>query len=262
MKFIHKLFNSIIKIIFPNTCLLCNQIISEKNFLCKKDFKQLKFIVDPKCRICSEPFDKNQIENGKNIICATCTKEKPAFKEVLTIFYYNAAIKKIISNFKYYDQSYLADKLGLLLYNKSRQYLPIIDLITIVPLHKKRLSKRKYNQTALLARAMIKHAKKDLLKKDYLCLIKKFIPDLLIKNKNTKSQALLKRNERKQNLANSFVINPKYLNLLKNKKILLIDDVITTGATLQKCTLKLKQEKAEEIIILTLAKSSKEKFFN
>ncbi len=259
MKIIEKFINQITNLIFPNNCILCNKIISKANLLCLKDSKELKFILDPKCQICSYPLQKADECDKQIVVCANCASKKPAFSQVLTIFYYNQAIKKIIANFKYHDQGHLAKKLGSLLYQRAKDYLDKIDIIAVAPLHKKRLQKRKFNQSVLLAKWMIKHAKQDLSKEDYQKLQKKFIPDLIIKTKDTKHQTLLNKEDRMKNLSKVFLVKKKYLNSIKDKKILLIDDVITTGTTLQKCASKLTSNKAKEVIILTFAKSLKDK---
>jgi competence protein ComFC len=259
MKIIEEFINRITSLIFPNNCILCNKIISKQDLLCLQDAKELKFILEPKCKICSFPLQKADDGDKQMVICANCATKKPAFSEVLTIFYYNQAIKKIIANFKYHDQGHLAKKIGFLLYQRAKDYLDKIDIIAVAPLHKKRLQKRKFNQSVLLAKSMIKHAKQDISKADYQKLQKKFIFDLIIKTKDTKPQVLLNKKDRTANLSNVFLVKKKYLSSIKGKKILLIDDVITTGTTLQKCARKLTSNKAKEVIILTFAKSVKEK---
>jgi competence protein ComFC len=262
MKIIKKFINQITGLIFPNNCILCNKIISGHNLLCLEDAKELKFILDPKCKICSYPLQKTDEDDQQIVICANCATKKPAFSEVLTIFYYNQAIKKIIADFKYHDQGNLAKKLGFLLYQRAKDHLDKIDIIATAPLHKKRLQKRKFNQSVLLAKWMIKHAKQDLSKENYQKLQKKFIPDLIIKTKDTKPQVSLNKEDRIKNLSKVFLVRKKYLSLIKDKKILLIDDVMTTGTTMQKCAHKLTRDGVKEVIILTFAKSIKEKSKN
>jgi competence protein ComFC len=256
---IAEFINRVTSLIFPNNCILCNKIISGQDLLCQEDAKELKFILDPRCKICSYPLQKANQDDQQIVICANCATKKPVFSELLTIFYYNHAIKKIIANFKYHDQGHLAKKLGFLLYQRAKDYLDQVDIITAAPLHKSRLKERKFNQSVLLAKSMISHAKKDLNKENYQKLQKKFIPDLIVKTKDTKPQVSLNKKDRMKNLSNVFLVKRKYLGLIKDKRILLIDDVITTGTTLQKCALKLKRDRAKEIIILTFAKSVKEK---
>ncbi len=114
------------------------------------------------------------------------------------------------------------------------------DIICAVPLHKKRLRQRKFNQAALIAKFLDR---------------KKFNPDLLWRLVNTVSQVKLKREERERNLKKAFLVNKKYRNSIKDKTILLIDDVATTGATINNCAKALKKAGAKKVVVLTIAKT-------
>lgn len=241
-----KLLKKLESIIFPNTCLSCHQIISEDGFFCQKHWSELKFISQPKCKICSQPFE--YVVFDQELICPNCLKKKPAFDSLFTVFYYNDAIKKIIFDLKYHDQVFLAKNLAKLLFNQNKKIASDVDFITFVPIHKKRLSSRKYNQSALLAKFFWQLCQKENPKI-------RFIPDLLIKVKNTKSQTNLTKIQRQKNLNGAFIFNEKY-NLLEGKNILIIDDVVTTGTTLEKCCNILKNKgKTQKIFALTLAKN-------
>ena len=111
-----------------------------------------------------------------------------------------------------------------------------------MPLHKNRLKSRKFNQSILLAKEIEKKFNK------------KLYHNLIIRTKNTVTQASLKSKERSKNLKNAFAFNQKYSALIKDKKILLIDDVMTTGATLENCAKVLKKSGAKEVIVVVVAK--------
>jgi ComF family protein len=115
----------------------------------------------------------------------------------------------------------------------------------VVPLHKKRLLQRKFNQSALLAKNLQKLAPQ---------LI--FFSDFLIRTKHTKPQTTLKKKQRENNLKNAFALNEKYSNQVRGKNFLLIDDVTTTGATLENCAKVLKKHGAKKIVTLTIAKTA------
>lgn len=248
MKIIAKLINKATELIFPNNCILCNKIIPRCDLLCADDFLRLKFITDPKCQICCHPL--SNADDVRVNFCVNCLAKKPQFSKLIAVFCYNSALKKIIASFKYHDNCHLADRLGLLLYQKIKDDLDKIDIITVVPLHKKRLQKRKFNQSVLLSRALIGHAK-------CASLSKKFIPDLLIKTKNTTPQVFLSHEARKANLSSAFMVKKKYYNLIEGKRILLIDDVVTTTTTVQKCAYQLNKGRVGEVVVLTVAKSVK-----
>lgn len=154
-------------------------------------------------------------------------------------------IKKAVLAMKYGDQTFIAKKLSTLLFSKIKDQLGEFDLLVAVPLHKKRLQKRKFNQAVLLAKNLNKLAPQ---------LI--FSPDLLVRIKHTKSQSELRKKEREKNLKSAFVVNEKYRDLLKKKRVLLIDDVTTTSATLHNCAKTLKKAGVIKVTALTIAKTT------
>ncbi len=145
---------------------------------------------------------------------------------------------------KYRDQTFLAKKFARILFDKVKNEIVDCDLIIAAPLHLKRLKKRKFNQAGLLAKEISKFSKQS-----------KFIPDFLIRVKNTRPQIELRKKQREKNLKRAFLVNKKYRELVKGKKILLIDDVMTTGATVENCAKELKRRGAKEVLVLTIAKT-------
>jgi ComF family protein len=246
MKFLKK----ILAIIFPSHCLSCEKIISGEGVFCSHCWQKLQFITEPKCKICCHPFEFKVTDE---MLCAPCLTNPPAYDKALTVFAYNQIIKKIIGKFKYNDATFTAKKLAPFLLNKVRHELNEIDLIVAVPLHKKRLRLRKFNQSLLLCRAMLQQVPTI---KFPVCPVEiKFYPDFLLRIKNTKAQVELRRKQRKKNLNSAFAVNKKYFQSLAGKRILLVDDVITTGATLNNCAKVLKKMGAQKVIVLTVAKT-------
>lgn len=237
-----KIVKKILGIIFPNHCLYCEKIISAEGLFCNCCWQKLQFITEPKCSVCCHPFEFLPANN--NLICASCLKTLPHYDRAISVFFYNQLIKKIIGNLKYRDAIFVAKKLGKFLFNHARQEIIAADFIIVVPLHKKKLRQRKFNQSLLLCHAMLPKIFKT-----------KLIPDFLLRIKNTEAQVKLRSKQRRQNLKSAFVLNPKYLKAVKNKKILLIDDVITTGATLNNCAKILKKHGAKQVTIFTIAKT-------
>jgi len=96
----------ILEIFFPSHCLSCEKIISKDALFCNDCWLKLEFITEPKCRICSYPFEI-EIKQAEPV-CLRCQLKKPSYDKALTIFCYNDAIKKIIGNLKYHDQTFIA----------------------------------------------------------------------------------------------------------------------------------------------------------
>ena len=222
----------------PNNCLICKKIIAN-GYFCQEHFKEIDFISEPSCTICSYPFE---FEIEEDEICAKCLSKKPQYDELTAIFKYNDFSKKIIFDFKYNDKLILADFFAKLIHNSIKDYSDDINFISFVPLHKKRLRSRKYNQSALIAKKLAKISKTNI------------VFDLIIRKKNTKPQFLLSKSGRKENLKGAFIFNKKYQDLIKNKNILIIDDVFTTGATIESCSKILKKNKAKKVYIAVLAR--------
>ncbi len=162
---------------------------------------------------------------------------------------YKGIVKKLLYQFKY--PPYLADLkgiLGKLLYEgliQQEAFIKFLEhdnvMITAVPLHKERERKRGYNQSELLAKGLA------------LSLKKPFVSKVLYRQKQTKPQFDLKKEERAKNILGAFMISSKFKSILKGKSVILIDDITTTGATLRECTKILKKSGAAKVIGVTLA---------
>ncbi len=172
--------------------------------------------------------------------CAACLTKRPAYDKVVTIFRYNEVIGRSIADLKYRDQTFIAKKFAKLLAEKAKNEIAECDIICPVPLHLKRLRQRKFNQAVLIGKYLSKE---------------KFIFDLLWRVADTLPQASLRKKEREKNLKRGFLVNKKYRNFLAGKKVILLDDVMTTGATVENCAKVLRKFGAEKITVLTIAKT-------
>jgi ComF family protein len=239
-----RILKKIIEIFFPSHCLSCEKIIAKDGLFCADCWPKLQFISEPKCKICSYPFEVEIADKATNLLCSNCAIKKPTYDKSITIFRYNRLIKKIIGDLKYRDQSFLAKKFSRILFDKAKNEILDCDFILAVPLHRQRLRKRKFNQAVLLAKSLLRFSLKI-----------KFHADFLYRAKNTIPQVELRKKQRQRNLKNVFTVNKKYQNLVLGKSFLLIDDVMTTGATVENCALALKKLGAKKVTVLTIAKT-------
>lgn len=213
-------------------------------FLCKKIEN---FIFPPSCLICGKL--------GKNIWCKDCKKEiyeKALFKieskenyyeKHLYIFLYKDKIRKLILDYKFNNKSYLYKIFSRIIIKNEKIYriLKKYDIIIPVPIHKKRKAQRGYNQSQLITKE-ISNCIENL----------KYENNILVKIKHTMPQSILTKKQRKQNVKNVYkIINKEKIN---NKKIILFDDIYTTGSTVKEISKILKQNGAKEILVLTIAK--------
>jgi ComF family protein len=170
-------------------------------------------------------------------ICGQCLKNSPPFSKVFNYGLYEGLLAEAINHLKFYGLKRLAKPLGKLLLNFD---LPEMDGIVPVPLSIKRLRERGFNQSLLIARVISKKIGTPLLM------------DTLLKKKDTLPQTGLSARERMLNLKNVFEIKGNVRGL----RLLLVDDVMTTGATVKECSKELMKAGAKEVIVLTLARAS------
>ncbi len=207
-------------LIYPPVCGICGKI--NNNYLCNK------------CEILLRKQAKFQIEKKQNI--------DYYFQEHLYIFEYQGMIRKIIINYKFNDSSYLYKTIvNFLLKNeKFFQNLKSYDTIIPVPISHKRRKERGYNQSDLIAKEIAKRTQIN------------YQNQCLIKTKNIVEQSKLNKDERQKNIQGVYKLQK--LHKIQNKKILLIDDVYTTGSTVNECCKILQQAKPKKVGVLTIAK--------
>lgn len=235
---IKKIYYYIIDYILPPRCLSCCEMTESTEDFCGNCWNNLNFISKPYCIICGRRFD---IPISHGVSCSECLRNKPYYDTSRSLMKFDEYSKKIIHAFKYKDKTVLAKTFAKLLYNQYHQELHDIDWITPVPMNRFKRLFRMYNPPFLLAIEIGKLLKLQV------------IPDILIKSKWTKSQTYLSKWQREKNLAGSFVLNKNYQ--VSGKKILLIDDVLTTGTTISKCSKILKDAKVEYIYVMTIART-------
>ena len=238
MNNILELSKTFVNTIFPSRCLSCHELISEHGALCIKCWKSINFISTPICYKCGVPFEYNI---GEQALCGRCMVQKPIYTEARAIFKYDENSKQQILALKYFDKTQLAPVFAKWLARISHDYKDKAHFIIPVPLHYFRLVYRRYNQASLLAKFLAKHIE---------------IPifyDALVRVKKTPTQYGLTRKQRDENMRGAFKVKPKHYQQLKGKSVILVDDVLTTGATLDACSRALHDAGVVDIFVVTLA---------
>lgn len=209
-------------LIYPQTCGICGKIAP--NSLCKKCEIELK-----------KQSDINIINQGKEI-------EDKYFNEIMYIFKYEGQIRKLIIDYKFNEKSYIyLTFINFLLKNKKIfENIKNYDTIIPVPISKKRLKTRGYNQSLLLAAEIAKQTNLEL------------VNNCLIKTKNIIEQSKLNKEDRRKNIQGVYELKNK--KIIEDKKILLIDDIYTTGSTVNECSKILRQGNPNKIGIFVLAR--------
>ncbi len=238
------LFKGLKDLIYPNSCLICKNIIpavEKRQLICSGCWERIEKNPPPFCSGCGRHLDEQAIKNNA---CPGCAKSAANFyfDRAFSPCAYTGSIKKLIHEFKYSGRDYLGKYLAEPLCGFIRDYqLPIeyLDYIIPVPLHPSRKREREFNQAQLLGEEIGRE------------FGIKVSSDALVRVKATKTQTELAFQERWQNLEGSFsVIKP---DLIKGSNLLLIDDVLTTGATASQAAKCLKDSGAKKVILLTLA---------
>ena len=237
-----------LNLIFPLDCRICEKPIQESKgySICEDCFQTIELIDKPYCVKCGKPFviSTNIFKQDGEILCVDCKRKKYSFEFARSVGIYHGVLKECIHLFKYYGEKKLAEPLGELLIDylaKNQEFKKKIDLIIPVPLHKNDLKKRGFNQSVLLSKVI----------GDYFS-----IPvgeSVLIKKKITPFQINLSKKEREKNILKAFSVEkPEEIN---GKNILILDDVFTTGATVEECAKELIKSRAKNIFVLTLART-------
>lgn len=232
-----------INIVFPPQCISCKVKVESNGTLCHKCWEAIEFISAPQCIVCGVPFE---LQDSNQHICGKCIANPPKYTAARSVLRYNDASSKLITNFKYYDNTASGSHFAKWIMRAGGSLIDQADIIAPVPLHKVRLLSRRYNQSALLCNNIAKLTGKPVYNK------------LLIRHKNTKPQAELSFNMRVNNVKSAFKVDKKFINEIIGKNILLVDDVITTGSTIDACTKVLLKAGAKNVFVVTLAMTVKD----
>lgn len=193
----------------------------------------------PHCACCGLPFE---YDLGPDALCGACTRARPAFDRARSVMRYNDASKRLILGFKHGDRTEGAPAFGAWLARAGANLIAEADLIAPVPLHRWRLLGRRYNQAALLAHALGQET--DL----------PVVSDLLLRRRFTPSQGRLSVSARQRNVTGAFAVKPARAARLTDRRVLLVDDVLTTGATVSACARALRRGGAAAVEVLVLAR--------
>jgi competence protein ComFC len=231
------MFIKLIKnILFIKQCPSCSSAQEDDN-ICFDCFSNLSFIQNA-CKMCQHPL--KYIVPGLDV-CLKCEGEKFIHDEMICVFKYNSFLKNLIIRLKNQSDFAMLSFFGKVLGQK----IPADSILIPIPLFKNRLIWRGFNQSFFLAKEIKKNQKIEVI-------------DALKRVKNTKTQHLKKLIERFENIKGAFELNKKYEKAIKNKNIIIIDDVITTGATVFEAARTLKKAGCAKVTIISIARRIKE----
>jgi len=228
-------------LLLPPTCTLCPVAVDAPGLLCGPCFGELTAAEEPCCRCCGVPFDLawQAAEGG---LCQRCIDSPPAFEQARAALLYNDASRRLVLPFKHGDRIEFAAILARLMLRSGASLLQRADVLVPVPLHRRRLFVRRYNQAALLAQALGSMACRPVLV-DALARV------AATQNLDGKSAA-----ERRDEVATAFAVRSRRASELEGQRVLLIDDVMTSGATAGACSESLLAAGAASVDVLVAAR--------
>jgi ComF family protein len=234
-----------IDLLLPAQCLACRTLVGEPGHLCSKCFGDAHLLAEPMCRICGLPLAGAASISGKrelDMACGACIADPPAYARARAVFAFGDVAKRLVHDLKYHDRLAGRKSFGAWMARAGADMLESADLIVPVPLHYFRLVRRRYNQAAVLAGAVAKASGVPA------------APMVLKRVRSTVSQTGLSAEARARNVRNAFEVRQGFRARVKNAQIVLVDDVLTTGATVEACTRVLVKSGAREVSVLTLAR--------
>lgn len=234
---------AVLDAVLPPLCLGCNEIVSAPGSLCARCWQGFSFVSTPHCACCGTPFAEDL---GPEALCAGCLVRRPRYHRARAALVYDDRSRRIVLPFKHGDRTDIARACGGWMARAGADLLASADLVAPVPLHWRRLFMRRYNQAMLLARIVVRTAARG--------RALRLAPDLLRRQRWTGSQAGLVATERRRNVREAFDVHPKWRPEIAGRTVLLVDDVLTTGATVEACARALQRAGVPRVDVLTLAR--------
>jgi ComF family protein len=232
-------FAPLVDLVYPPRCPACGEAIAAQDGLCASCWAELAFPGEPACASCQRPFGAEGVEDGA--VCAPCLADPPRHDGIAAGTLYNDASRKLVLAFKHGKRIALAPMLARI----AAARLPQLEgdwFVVPVPLHPWRLWRRGFNQSALLAREIAGM-------RGQATLV-----DALVRPKHTPALGGLGRTARNRALSGAIAVNPRQAAQLRGARVVLVDDVMTSGATSDACVRALKRAGAERVVVACFAR--------
>lgn len=228
-----------IGIVYPPSCIACQTATGEAQALCPACWGGIGFIERPYCERLGTPF---AVDLGEGLVSPAAIADPPVFARARAVCRFDGTARELVHRLKYGDRTDLALTLGRMMTQAGRELLPDAGVIVPVPLHRTRLWSRRFNQAAALAQVVARQTGVP------------FAPLALARVKRTRQQVGLTRAQRAENLQGAFRVPAGTRPRIEGRRILLVDDVLTTGATANAAARALLRAGASAVDLLTFAR--------
>jgi ComF family protein len=233
------MLGGLIGIVYPPSCIACHAAIAQAQALCPRCWSGIAFIERPFCERLGTPF---AVDLGAGLLSPAAIADPPVFERARAVCRFEGTARDLVHRLKYGDRLELALTLGRMMVPAGAELLAQADLIVPVPLHRTRLWRRRFNQAAALAEVVATQSGRP------------NAPSALERRKRTRQQVGLTRSQRQENLQGAFIVPAHRKPLVEGRAILLIDDVLTTGATVNAAARALLKAGASRVDCLTFAR--------
>ena len=241
---LHRTAQAVLNMIVPPSCLACDRAVGSNGQLCGACWGRLQMIEKPYCKVMGTPFayELGGGLSGAETVSLAALAEPPDFDRCRSVVVYESVARQLVHGLKFADRSDLLPWMAANMVRAGRDVLAQDATLVPVPLHRWRLVKRRYNQSAELGRRIAKLSGSN------------YQPGVLQRIRPTRQQVGLGAKERQRNVLGAFRVPPAMEVHVRARHVVLIDDVYTTGATLQACARALRRKGAEKVDCLTFAR--------
>lgn len=239
---LHPIGRGVLDAVLPSRCLKTGELVTGFGGLSAEAWAGIDFFGGPCCDRCGLPFDHPVVQGTA---CAACEANPPAFDRARSVFAYDDNSRSLLTDFKYADRTDFTPVFCRWLNRAGETVLQDADFIVPVPMHRMRLWQRRYNQAALLAKGVARSGTATA------------AIDMLERRRRTKPQGHLSPVARTRNVRGAFDVRKKWRDSVSGSAVTVIDDVFTTGATVEECARILKCAGARQVNVLTLARVPK-----
>jgi len=232
------LWRGAVNVLTPSRCLACNVTLREPASLCVACWGKLEHLDDPVCNVMGTPF---AYDMGAGAVSAAALALAPAWDRSRAAVAYDEASRPLVHSLKYRDRQEAGLLMARMMLRAGRDLIRDADLIVPVPLHRWRLWKRRFNQSGFLAQTIARATGKP------------YRPDILVRRRATRSQVGLDEDDRRKNVRGAFELAAGTAAAVSGRRVLLIDDVRTTGATAEACAGVIRAAGAAQTDVVTFA---------